>query len=119
MQQRALSIAPVLASLFAAVATASPIDPGETFVLPADRIVFGSGGSVPPHSSEMAPFYGDPDPQHAVPVAARGFVLRRARTWGYDGLWATGREPAVIAVFGIGPVDIRLADPKKPSWRHI
>ena len=26
---------------------------------------------------------------------------------------------AMIAVFGIGPVDIRLADPAKPSWRQV
>jgi hypothetical protein len=25
----------------------------------------------------------------------------------------------VIAVFGIGPVDIRLADPHQPSWRRV
>jgi hypothetical protein len=25
----------------------------------------------------------------------------------------------VIAIFGIGPVDIRLADPKRPTWRQV
>jgi hypothetical protein len=45
--------------------------------------------------------------------------LRHARTWHYDGVPQDGHEPAVIAVFGIGPVDIRLADPAKPSWRHV
>jgi len=58
-------------------------------------------------------------PQDAVPVPAGGFVLRRARTWHYDGVPADKKEPAVIAVFGMGPVDLRLADPKKPSWRHV
>jgi len=29
------------------------------------------------------------------------------------------RSRSVIAVFGIGPVDIRLADPAKPSWRQV
>jgi hypothetical protein len=58
-------------------------------------------------------------PQDTVPVPAGGFVLRHARTWHYDGVQPDGHEPAVIAVFGIGPVDIRLADPAKPSWRHV
>jgi len=47
----------------------------------------------------------------AVPVSAGGFVLRHARTWHYDGVPADAKEPAVIAVFGIGPVDLRLVDP--------
>ena len=58
-------------------------------------------------------------PQQTVPVAAGGYVLRHARTWHYDGVPADGKEPAMIAVFGIGPVDIRLADPAKPSWRQV
>lgn len=58
-------------------------------------------------------------PQQAVRVPAAGFVLRRARTWHYDGVPRDGREPAVIAVFGIGPVDMLLAEPAKPSWRHV
>ena len=58
-------------------------------------------------------------PQQAVPVHAGGFVLRHARTWHYDGVPADGKEPVVIAIFGIGPVDIRLADPSKPSWRRV
>jgi hypothetical protein len=57
-------------------------------------------------------------PRQTVPVAAGGYVLRHARTWHYDGVPADGKEPAMIAVFGIGPVDIRLADPAKPSWRQ-
>ena len=58
-------------------------------------------------------------PRQTVPVAAGGYVLRHARTWHYDGVPANGKEPAMIAVFGIGPVDIRLADPTKPSWRQV
>jgi hypothetical protein len=58
-------------------------------------------------------------PQQAMPVPAGGFVLRHARTWHYDGVPQDGHEPAVIAVFGIGPVNIRLADPTKPSWRRV
>ena len=58
-------------------------------------------------------------PQQAVPVPAGGFVLRHARTWHYDGVPRNGHDSAVIAIFGIGPVDIRLADPGKPSWRRV
>ena len=58
-------------------------------------------------------------PQQAVPVPAGGYVLRHARTWHYDGVQHDGHEPAVIAIFGIGPVDIRLADPSKPAWRQV
>jgi hypothetical protein len=58
-------------------------------------------------------------PKQIVPVAAGGYVMRHARTWHYDGVPANEKEPAVIAVFGTGPVDIRLADPAKPSWRQV
>ena len=58
-------------------------------------------------------------PVQAAPVRAGGFVLRHARTWHYDGVPAEGKEPVIIAVFGEGPVDIRLADPTQPSWRRV
>ncbi|HUN40421.1 MAG TPA: cupin domain-containing protein [Acetobacteraceae bacterium] len=58
-------------------------------------------------------------PQMTVPVPAGGFVKRAARTWHYDGVPAGIKEPVVVAVFGIGPVDIELADPRRPSWRHV
>jgi hypothetical protein len=58
-------------------------------------------------------------PVQAVPVQAGGFVLRHARTWHYDGVPAEGKEPVIVAVFGIGPVDIQLADPKQPTWRRV
>jgi hypothetical protein len=58
-------------------------------------------------------------PRQAVPVRAGGYVLRHARTWHYDGVPVDAKEPAVIAIFGIGPVDIRLADPQQPSWRKV
>jgi hypothetical protein len=58
-------------------------------------------------------------PIQAVPVQAGGFVLRHARTWHYDGVPAEGKEPVIVAVFGVGPVDIQLADPKQPTWRRV
>jgi hypothetical protein len=57
-------------------------------------------------------------PQQTVPVPAGGFVLRHARTWHYDGVPSDAKGPVVVAVFGTGPVDIRLADPRQPSWRR-
>ena len=39
-----------------------PPDPGETFVLPHEKIAFQAAGSnVPPRSGEMATLYGDLD----------------------------------------------------------
>lgn len=58
-------------------------------------------------------------PAQAVSVHDGGFVLRHARTWHYDGVPGDRKEPVIIAVFGIGPVDIRLADPRQPSWRRV
>jgi hypothetical protein len=60
----------------------------------------------------------DFDPKSAVPVPAGGFVKRAARTFHYDGAPRGIKEPVVVAVFGIGPVDIELADPHLPSWRR-
>ena len=58
-------------------------------------------------------------PDMAVPVSAGGFVKRAARTYHYDGAPRTATEPVVIAVFGLGPVDIQLADPHLPTWRRV
>jgi len=59
----------------------------------------------------------DFDPDATVPVPAGGFVRRVARTPHYDGVRKDAREPAVIALFGIAPVELRLVDPTKPPWR--
>ena len=37
----------------------------------------------------------------------------------YDGVPANQPDPAVIAVFGIGPVDVQVVDPTRPSWRQV
>ena len=58
-------------------------------------------------------------PDLAVPVPAGGYVKRTARTFHYDGVPRGATEPVVVAVFGIGPVDIQLADPHQPSWRQV
>jgi hypothetical protein len=58
-------------------------------------------------------------PDQAVPVAAAGYVKRTARTFHYDGVPSGTREPVIIAVFGLGPVDVEIADPKQPPWRKV
>ena len=58
-------------------------------------------------------------PEMSVPAPAGSFVRRTARTWHYDGAPRTAKEPVEIAVFGLGPVDIRLADPHQPLIRRV
>jgi hypothetical protein len=61
----------------------------------------------------------DFDPKNTAPVPAGGFVLRHARTPHYDGVPRTEKEPAVIALFGMGPVGFELVDRTKPAWRQV
>ena len=61
----------------------------------------------------------DFDPKNTVPVPAGGFVLRHAHTPHFDGVPRTEKEPAVIALFGIGPVGFKLVDAGKPPWRQV
>src|ERR1700676_4888820 len=77
-----------------------------------------------PHSYAMSGTWwvnsgADFTPDMAVPVPAGGYVKRTARTFHYDGVPHGTKEPVVIALFGIGPVDIRLADPHLPAWRQV
>jgi hypothetical protein len=58
-------------------------------------------------------------PQQATRVPAGGYVKRTARTFHYDGVPSGVADPVVVAVFGMGPVDIRLANPSLPSWRRF
>jgi len=61
----------------------------------------------------------DFDPNQTVPVKAGGFVRRVARTPHYDGVKRSAIEPAVIALFGIAPVDLTLVDSSQPGWRQV
>ena len=61
----------------------------------------------------------DFDPGQCVPVSAGGFVRRVARTPHYDGVMKNTKTPAVIALFGMGPVDLKLVDPSRPPWRKL
>jgi hypothetical protein len=61
----------------------------------------------------------DFDPARTVPVPTGTFVRRIARTWHYDGVQRGEKEPVVIAICGIGPVDIKLAEPDKGLVRAV
>jgi len=61
----------------------------------------------------------DFDPDATVPVPAGGFVRRVAHTPHYDGVRKGAKEPVIIGIFGIAPVDLKLVDPSKPPWRLV
>jgi hypothetical protein len=141
-----------------------PPDPGETFVLPYEKIAFHAAGSnVPPRSGEMSTLYGDLDkpgpylvmmrwnpgwfsaphtyvtdricvvvsgtwfvnsgndflPEDCVAVGPGGYVKRTAHTPHYDGVPHGQSDPAVIAIFGVGPVNMQWVDPSMPVLRQV
>jgi hypothetical protein len=59
------------------------------------------------------------DPSATVPLPAGGFVRRVAHAPHWDGVREEMREPAVIGIFGIAPVDLKLVDRRKPGWRQV
>ncbi len=59
------------------------------------------------------------DPDSTVPAPPGTFVRRVAKTPHYDGAKADGKEPAVIAICGIGPITAHLLEPDKPGWRKL
>jgi hypothetical protein len=61
----------------------------------------------------------DFDPAACVPVPTGSFVRRVAGTWHYDGVIRNHNEPVVIAICGIAPVKIKLADPTKSLVREV
>ena len=58
-------------------------------------------------------------PNSAVPAAAGSFVHRVARTPHYDGVLKEAKEPAVIAISGVGPITLHLYDQSKPAWKEL
>ncbi len=58
-------------------------------------------------------------PDATVPVPAGSFVHRVARTPHYDGVKSGIKEPAIIAISGIGPITYHLTDKTKPGWREV
>jgi hypothetical protein len=61
----------------------------------------------------------DFDPDSTVPVPAGGAVRRFARTPHYDGVKTDAKEPAIIGLFGIAPVQFKLVDASEPAWRKL
>ena len=59
------------------------------------------------------------DPESTVAAPAGTFVRRVATTPHYDGVKADGKEPAVIAICGIGPITFHNSEPGTPGWRKI
>lgn len=58
-------------------------------------------------------------PERTVPVPAGGFVRRVAGTPHYDGVQRDAKEPAILAISGIGPIHFKLTDRGKPGWREV
>ncbi len=104
-----------------------PSDPGQYFVLirwhpgymsaphwyETDRLCVVLSGTWWVASGE------DFAPESTVPAPAGSFIRRVARTPHYDGVQKSGREPAVIAISGIGPITYHLSDASKPGWREV
>jgi hypothetical protein len=78
-----------------------------------DRLCFVISGTWWVNSGENF------EPENTVPVPAGGFVRRVAHTPHYDGVKRDGREPAVIGIIGVGPIDFKLTDPSKPAVREV
>ena len=102
-------------------------DPGQYFVL----IQWNPGYMSAPHWYETDRLCvvlsgtwwcasgADFAPEATVPVKPGSFVRRVARTPHYDGVKRTDKEPAIIAISGIGPITFHLTDPSKPGWREV
>jgi hypothetical protein len=78
-----------------------------------DRLCFVISGTWWVNSGENF------EPENTVPVPAGGFVRRVAHTPHYDGVKRDGKEPAVIGIIGVGPIDFKLTDPSKPPVREV
>jgi len=59
------------------------------------------------------------DPEQTVPMPPGSFIRRVARTPHYDGVKKDGKEPAVIAICGIGPITYHNAEEGTPNWRAL
>jgi hypothetical protein len=78
-----------------------------------DRLCFVISGTWWVNSGENL------EPEATVPVPAGGFVRRVAHTPHYDGVRKSGKEPAVIGIFGQAPIEFKLIDPTKPPIREV
>ena len=54
----------------------------------------------------------------AAPLLA-AVTLAMARRLAHAGRLDPSQTAAVIALFGMGPVELQLVDPSKPAWRRF
>jgi hypothetical protein len=59
------------------------------------------------------------DAADTVPAPVGSFIRRVAKTPHYDGVRKDGKEPAVIAICGLGPITFHNAEPNTPGWRKV
>jgi hypothetical protein len=78
-----------------------------------DRLCFVISGTWWVNSGETF------EPENTVPVPSGGFVRRVAHTPHYDGVRRGGKEPAVIGIIGVAPIELKLVDPTKPPVREV
>jgi len=78
-----------------------------------DRLCFVISGTWWVNSGETF------EPENTVPVPAGSFVRRVAHTPHYDGVKRGGKEPAVIGIIGMAPIELKLVDPSKPPVREV
>src|SRR5580700_4238322 len=78
-----------------------------------DRLCFVISGAWWVNSGENF------EAENTLPVPAGGFVRRVAHTPHYDGVKKGGKEPAVIGIIGMAPIELKLVDPSKPPVREL
>jgi len=59
------------------------------------------------------------DPDNTVPAPPGTFVRRVANTPHYDGAKPDAKEPAMIAICGMGPIMAHWLERDKPAWRKV
>src|SRR5271166_4775707 len=99
-------------------AAASPLNPEQTIIKPPDTLVWKTLPPFPPGSVDNCALAGETTAPGLYYTLVRwhpGFMS----TPHYDGVIRGQKEPAVIAICGIGPVNFTLSDPSKPPWREV
>jgi hypothetical protein len=59
------------------------------------------------------------DAADTVPAPAGSFIRRVAKTPHYDGVKTDGKEPAIIAICGLGPISFHNTEAGTPNWRKL
>jgi len=78
-----------------------------------DRLCFVISGTWWVNSGEAF------EPENTVPAPSGSFVRRVAHTPHYDGVKKGAKEPAVIGIIGVAPIELKLVDPSKPPVREV